>query len=184
MDSGFAVNGRRFARSRRRRPGMTTEFFSFINIKSDGTLIPVPRTSLILLASCFGDGALSGSGPFIGQTEPKLAGAGRPGTADAWWLVERWEALRLALGARGALPREAGTLVPPPRVPRKHPGASYRPSPREDSRGTGKPRTLCAARMQKLGCLKFEEEFEPVAATCSAHTRASVRNDHGLRQGS
>jgi hypothetical protein len=27
----------------------------------------------------------------------------------AWWLVERWEALRLALGARGALPREVGS---------------------------------------------------------------------------
>ena len=26
----------------------------------------------------------------------------------AWWPVERWEALRLALGARGALPREVG----------------------------------------------------------------------------
>src|SRR3954463_12716625 len=35
-----------------------------------------------------------------------------------WWpTVERWEALRLALGARGALPREVGTLIPPPRVP-------------------------------------------------------------------
>jgi hypothetical protein len=28
-----------------------------------------------------------------------------------WWLVERWEALRLALGARGALPREVGPLI-------------------------------------------------------------------------
>jgi hypothetical protein len=27
----------------------------------------------------------------------------------AWWPVERWEALRLALGARGALPREVGS---------------------------------------------------------------------------
>jgi hypothetical protein len=26
-----------------------------------------------------------------------------------WWPVERWEALRLALGARGALPREVGS---------------------------------------------------------------------------
>jgi hypothetical protein len=30
-----------------------------------------------------------------------------------WWPVERREALRLALGARGALPREVGTLIPP-----------------------------------------------------------------------
>jgi hypothetical protein len=64
----------------------------------------------------------------------------------AWWPVERWEALRLALGARGALPREVGTLIPPPRVPRKHPGASHRSIPSRGSRGTGKPRTHCAAR--------------------------------------
>jgi hypothetical protein len=30
------------------------------------------------------------------RTERKLAGPGRPGKVDAWWLVERWEALRLA----------------------------------------------------------------------------------------
>ena len=35
----------------------------------------------------------------------------------AWWPVERWEALRLALGARGALPREVGTLIPPQGCP-------------------------------------------------------------------
>ena len=51
------------------------------------------------------------------RTERKLAGPGRPGTADAWRPVERWEALRLALGARGALPREVGTLIPPQGCP-------------------------------------------------------------------
>ena len=35
----------------------------------------------------------------------------------AWWPVERREALRLALGARGALPREVGTLLPPQGCP-------------------------------------------------------------------
>ena len=35
----------------------------------------------------------------------------------AWWPVERWEALRLALGARGALPREVGTLILPQGCP-------------------------------------------------------------------
>ena len=49
-----------------------------------------------------------------------------------WWLVERWEALRLALGARGALPREVGTLIPPQgcplvpwRLPTLHPLARF-----------------------------------------------------------
>ncbi len=74
--------------------------------------------------------------------------------------VERWEALRLALGARGALPREVGTLIPPPRVPRKHPGASHRSIPSRGSRGTGKPRTHCAARTRKVGCLNRRIEIE------------------------
>src|SRR3977135_2007417 len=50
----------------------------------------------------------------------------------AWWPVERWEALRLALGARGALPREVGTLIPPQgcplvpwRLPPLHPLARF-----------------------------------------------------------
>src|SRR3954447_14483684 len=51
---------------------------------------------------------------------------GAPERSTAWWPVERWEALRLALGARGALPREVGRLIPPPRVLRKHSGASHR----------------------------------------------------------
>src|SRR5882762_10106738 len=49
-----------------------------------------------------------------------------------WWPVERWEALRLALGARGALPREVGTLLPPQgcplvpwRLPPLHPLARF-----------------------------------------------------------
>jgi hypothetical protein len=50
----------------------------------------------------------------------------------AWWPVERWEALRLALGARGALPREVGTLILPQgcplvpwRLPPLHPLAQF-----------------------------------------------------------
>jgi hypothetical protein len=51
------------------------------------------------------------------RTERKLAGPGAPERSMAWWPVERWEALRLALGARGALPREVGTLIPPQGCP-------------------------------------------------------------------
>jgi hypothetical protein len=42
------------------------------------------------------------------QTERKLAGPGRPGTVDAGGTVERWEALRLALGAHGCLAVRGG----------------------------------------------------------------------------
>jgi hypothetical protein len=60
------------------------------------------------------EGALSRSDPEIGQSE-SWPDRGTPERSTAWWWVERWEALRLALGARGALPREVGTLIPPPR---------------------------------------------------------------------
>src|SRR4051812_36854584 len=93
------------------------------------------------------EGALSRSGPFSGQSE-SWPDRGAPERSTARWLVERWEALRLALGAHGALPCEVGTLIPPPRVPRKHPGASHRSIPSQGSRGTGKARTHRAARTQ------------------------------------
>ena len=48
----------------------------------------------------------------------------------AWWPVERREALRLALGARGALPREVGTLILPLRVPVGALAPPAAPSPR------------------------------------------------------
>jgi hypothetical protein len=54
------------------------------------------------------EGALSRSDPFSGQSE-SWPDRGAPERLTAWWLVERWEALRLALGARGALPREVGS---------------------------------------------------------------------------
>jgi hypothetical protein len=63
---------------------------------------------------------------FNGQSESWLDRA--PAQLTAWWLVERWEALRLALGAHGALPCEVGS-PPASRVPRKHPGASHRSIP-------------------------------------------------------
>ena len=70
------------------------------------------------------------------RTERELAGPGRPGAVDGLVAkVERREAPRLALGARGALPREVGTLIPPPRgayvtAPLAPPAA---PSPRAPS---------------------------------------------------
>ena len=46
----------------------------------------------------------------------------------AWWLVERWEALRLALGARGCLAARGG-LTPCLKGARWCPGASRRSIP-------------------------------------------------------
>ena len=56
-------------------------------------------------------------------------------------------------GRARALPREVGTLIPPPRVPAGALAPPAAPPPRAGSRGTGKPRTHCAARMRKCGCL-------------------------------
>jgi hypothetical protein len=127
------------------------EFFLFINIKCCRIVIPIPRTSLILLVSCptrgrfleaipSADGAKAGrtGGPRNGR-RPEWPG-GAPGGAAP------------ALGARGlTLPREAGTLLPPQgcplvpwRLPPLHPLAWV-------SRGSGKARTHCAARARKLG---------------------------------
>src|SRR3954466_11985177 len=87
------------------------------------------------------------------RTERELAGPGRPGTVDRLVAkVERREAPRpTSLGARGALPREVGTLLPPQggplvpwRLPPLHPLAQV-------ARGTGKPRTHRAARTIGLG---------------------------------
>jgi len=52
--------------------------------------------------------------------------------------VERREAQRpTSLGARGlTVPREAGPLIPPQRVPRKHSGASRRSTAPAKSRGS------------------------------------------------
>ena len=65
----------------------------------------------------------------LGQSE-SWPDRGAPERSMAWWLVERSEALRLALGARGALPREVGTLIPPPGVPVGALAPPTAPSPR------------------------------------------------------
>ena len=77
------------------------------------------------------EGSLSRSDPSSGQSE-SWPDRGAPERSTAWWLVERWEALRLALGARGALPREVGTLIPPPGVPAGAPAPPAAPPPRSE----------------------------------------------------
>src|SRR3954470_22213280 len=73
----------------------------------------------------------------LNRAERELAGPGRPGTADRLVdKVERREVPRpTSLGARGALPREVGTLIPPQGVPAWCPGASRRSTPSRGCRG-------------------------------------------------
>src|SRR4051794_38674517 len=49
----------------------------------------------------------------LSAEERELAGPGHlPDRSTAWWPVERWEALRLALGARGSLAARGGYVNP------------------------------------------------------------------------
>src|SRR5947209_12326408 len=100
------------------------------------------------------EGSLSKNDPFSGQSE-SWPDRGAPERSTAWWPVERWEALRLALGARGCLAARGGYVNPASRVPVGALAPPTAPSPRLGSRGTGKPRTHCAARIRSRGCLKL-----------------------------
>src|SRR4051812_3419202 len=90
-------------------------------------LIPALKTSLMLLASCsmrgrFLEAILSADRARAGRT-------GAPERSTAWWPVERWEALRLALGARGCLAARGG-FTPASRVPIGALAPPTAPSPR------------------------------------------------------
>jgi len=87
---------------------------------------PRPRTCLI--CSCpVNEGRFLEA--ILQRTERELPDRGAPERSTAWWPVERWEALRLALGARGALPREVGS-PPASRVPVGALAPPTAPSPR------------------------------------------------------
>src|SRR4030081_117996 len=88
-----------------------------------------PRLENLAYPDCVlsDEGPLSRSDPSADRTRAGRTGA--PGRSMAWWPVERWEALRLALGARGALPREVGS-PPASRVPIGALAPPTAPSPR------------------------------------------------------
>src|SRR3954465_12030621 len=99
--------------------------------KNFAFLIHAPQGGLIVAPVLFDEGPLSRSDPLSGQSE-SWPDRGAPDRSTARWLVERWEALRLALGAHGALPCEVGTLIPPQgcplapwRLPPLHPLAPF-----------------------------------------------------------
>src|SRR3954469_25887578 len=101
-----------------------------------------------------------------------------------WWpKVERREVPRpTSLGARGTLPREVGTLIPPQGVLRHctlAPPAA--PSPRAVREGNGKPRTHCAARRRECGCLKRRSESKSEAPLNLAPLFCGERSTRILR---
>jgi hypothetical protein len=93
----------------------------------------------------------------LSETERKLAGPGRPGTVDGLVVGGAPGGAAPSLGRARCLAARGGYVNPASGgATSLHPGASRRSIPSRGSRGTGKPRTHCAARMRKLGCLKFE----------------------------
>jgi hypothetical protein len=149
------------------------------NLKIPIDVIPTMRYILLVL---FNEGPLSRSDPSAGRA--KAGWTGGPGPADGWW--PRWSAGRrcaLRHWARAVhLAARGGYVIPASRVPAWCPSASRRSTPSRRSRGTGKPRTLCAARTWKLGCLKFEfRNFASKPAT--ADLDAQARNPKSLYRG-
>jgi hypothetical protein len=132
--------------------------------------IPVPRTSLILLASCpmkvrFLEAILQ-------RTERKLAGPGRPGTVDDLVAGGALGGAAPSLGRARCLAARGGFTTC---LKGAHwcPGASHRSIASRGSRGTGKPRTLCAARTRKLGCLKFNHRSRVPGAVRHSSCRSA-----------
>ena len=114
-------------------------------------LIPVPKTSLILPVSCPMRGRFLEA--ILLWTERKLAGPGRPGTVDGLVAGGALGGAAPSLGRARCLAARGGYVNPASKGAHWCPGASHRSIPSRGSRGTGKPRTLCAARTWRLGCL-------------------------------
>src|ERR1700709_2235697 len=119
-------------------------------------LIPVPKTSLILLASCPMRGRFLEA--ILQRTEQELAGPGRPGTVDGLVAGGALGGAAPSLGRARCLAARGGSINPASKGAHWCLGASHRSIASRGSRGTGKPRTLCAARTRGRGCLKFESE--------------------------
>jgi hypothetical protein len=149
-------------------------------------LIPVPQTSLILLASCPMRGRFLEA--ILQRTERKLAGPGRPGAVDG--LVAKGGApggaAPYVTGRARCLAARGGYVNPASKgATSLRPGASRRSIPSRGSRGTGKPRTLCAARTRGCGCLKIESRLSCPgrdAARSSSRSAASQNRDRPKRR--
>jgi hypothetical protein len=120
---------------------------------------------------------------FLQRTERKLAGPGprngrRP---DGWWSAGRRCALPWARTVTlpcevGSPPASKGCLTQHPwRLPSLHPLAQV-------ARGIGKPRTHCAARMRKCGCLnlwiKSSRRVDANSASCVGRNKRRVSDAH------
>src|SRR4051812_49728668 len=97
-------------------------------------LIHAPQGGLIIAPVLFDEERFLEA--IFQRTERELAGPGRPGTVDALVVGGALGGAAPSLGRAGfTLPREVGTLIPPPRMPRKHPGASHRSTPSQCREG-------------------------------------------------
>ena len=122
------------------------------------------------------------------QTERKLAGPGRPGTVDGLVAGGALGGAAPCHGRARSHHAARGGLTPASKGARWRPGASHRSIASRGSRGTGKPRTHCAARMRKCGCLKSTDQnceryAAPYSASYAGLTRVSITLRTTLRRG-
>jgi hypothetical protein len=128
------------------------------------SLSPSPKAGLLSLPSCPMRGRFLEA--ILQRTERKLAGPGRPGTVDGLVAGGALGGAAPSLGRARCLAARGGftTCL---KGAGWCPGASHRSIASRGSRGTGKPRTHCAARMRRCGCLK------PWIRDRGAHERAT-----------
>jgi hypothetical protein len=116
------------------------------------SLSPSPKVGLLSLPSCPTKGRFLEA--ILQRAEQELARPGRPGTVDGLVAGGALGGAAPSLGRARCLAARGGFTT---HLKGTHwcPGASHRSIPPRGSRGIGKPRTHCAARTRKLGCLKF-----------------------------
>jgi len=131
---------------------MTAEFLAwpFINLNFF-ILIPVPRTSLILIASCLTRGRFLEA--ILLWTERELAGPGRPGTVDGLVAGGALGGAAPSLGRARCLAARGGSVDPASRVPIGALAPPTAPSPRAVREGLA---NLGALRRENVEAWLFE----------------------------
>jgi hypothetical protein len=123
-------------------------------------LIPVPQGGLIIAPVLSDEEPLSRSDPSLDRARAGRTGAPRNGRQAGGQGGAPGGAAPYVTGRARCLAARGGYVNPASKgATSLRPGASRRSIASRGSRGIGKPRTHCAARTRKCGCLKFELEF-------------------------
>ena len=97
----------------------------------------------------------------------------------AWWPVERWEALRLALGARGCLAARGGYVNPASRVPVGALAPPAAPSPRAVREGLANLGRNSRRENERAWLFEIRTIYFVSRARCGILHAASQNRDPG-----